>query len=50
MSDLPESRRTAVRRGNRARIVLWIVLAIVLLVIFAVAWVGVRGVLAKGHL
>ncbi|MGW8429543.1 DUF4012 domain-containing protein [Curtobacterium citreum] len=50
MSDLPESRRTAVRRGNRARIVLWIVLAIVLLVILAVAWVGVRGVLAKGHL
>ncbi|WP_141399275.1 DUF4012 domain-containing protein [Curtobacterium sp. 'Ferrero'] len=50
MSDLPESRRTAVRRGNRARTVLWIVLAIVLLLILAVAWVGVRGVLAKGHL
>ncbi len=29
---------------------LWIVLALVLLVILAVAWVGVRGVLAKGHL
>lgn len=50
MSDQPESRRTAVRRGNRARTVLWIVLAVVLLLIFAVAWVGVRGVLAKGHL
>ncbi len=50
MSDLPESRRTAARRGNRAPTVLWIVLAIVLLVILAVAWVGVRGVLAKGHL
>ncbi|WP_144710143.1 DUF4012 domain-containing protein [Curtobacterium pusillum] len=50
MSDQPESRRTAVRRGPRARIVLWVVLALVLLVILAVAWVGVRAVLAKGHL
>lgn len=50
MSDLPESRRTAARRGSRARIVLWIVLALVLLLIFAVAWVGARGVLAKRHL
>ncbi|RUQ09760.1 DUF4012 domain-containing protein [Curtobacterium sp. HSID17257] len=50
MSDQPESRRTAVRRGNRARTVLWIVLAVVLLLILAVAWVGVRGALAKGHL
>lgn len=50
MSDLPESRRTAARRGFRARIVLWIVLALVLLLIFAVAWVGARGMLAKRHL
>ncbi|PYY36727.1 hypothetical protein DEJ16_02770 [Curtobacterium sp. MCJR17_055] len=50
MSDLPESRRTAARRGFRARIVLWIVLALVLLLIFAVAWVGARGLLAKRHL
>ncbi|QSB24183.1 hypothetical protein [Curtobacterium sp. 24E2] len=50
MSDLPESRRTAAHRGSRARIVLWIVLALVLLLILAVAWVGVRGALAKGHL
>jgi hypothetical protein len=50
MSDLPESRRAAVRRGSRARIVLWTVLALVLLLIVAVAWVGVRGLLAKRHL
>lgn len=50
MSDLPESRRTAAHRGSRARIVLWVVLALVLLLILAVAWVGVRGALAKGHL
>ncbi|MBF4614155.1 DUF4012 domain-containing protein [Curtobacterium sp. VKM Ac-1376] len=50
MSDQPESRRTAARRGSRARVVLWVVLALVLLLILAVAWVGVRGVLAKGHL
>jgi hypothetical protein len=50
MSDLPESRRTAARRGSGARVVLWIVLAIVLLLLLAVVWVGVRGVLAKQHL
>lgn len=50
MSDQPESRRAAVNRGSRARVVLWTVLAVVLLLILAVAWVGVRGVLAKGHL
>ena len=50
MSDLPESGRTAARRGSGARVVLWVVLALVLLLIFAVAWVGIRGVLAKGHL
>ncbi|ROP65047.1 DUF4012 domain-containing protein [Curtobacterium sp. ZW137] len=50
MSDLPESRRTAAPRGFRPRIVLWVVLAFVLLLILAVAWVGVRAVLAKGHL
>ncbi len=50
MSDLPESRRAAAPRGNRARTVLWIVLAVVLLLILAVVWVGVRGVLARGHL
>jgi len=50
MSDQPESRRTAAHRGSRARIVLWVVLALVLLLILAVAWVGVRGMLAKGHL
>ncbi|KTR17459.1 DUF4012 domain-containing protein [Curtobacterium citreum] len=50
MSDQPESGRTGVRRGNRARIALWIVLAIVLLAVVAAAWVGVRGVLARGHL
>jgi nitrate reductase NapE component len=50
MSDAPESRRTAARRGSRARVVLWVVLALVLLLILAVAWVGIRGALAKGHL
>ncbi|MCJ1714159.1 DUF4012 domain-containing protein [Curtobacterium sp. VKM Ac-2922] len=50
MSDQPESGRTAARRGSGARVVLWVVLALVLLLIFAVAWVGIRGVLAKGHL
>ncbi|WIE79620.1 DUF4012 domain-containing protein [Curtobacterium sp. MCSS17_016] len=50
MSDAPESRRTAVHRGSRARIVLWGVLALVLLLILAVAWVGIRAYLAKGHL
>jgi len=50
MSDAPESRRTAVHRGSRARIVLWVVLALVLLLILAVAWVGIRAYLAKGHL
>jgi hypothetical protein len=50
MSDLPESRRTAARRGTRSRTVLRIVLALVLLLVLAVAWVGIRGVLAKNHL
>jgi len=50
MSDLPESRRAASRRGSGARVVMWIVLAIVLLLLAAVAWVGVRGLLAKQHL
>lgn len=50
MSDAPESRRTAASPGSRARIVLWVVLALVLLLILAIAWVGVRGMLAKGHL
>ncbi len=50
MSDQPESRRTAAPRGSRARVVLWVVLAVVLLLIFAVVWVGARGVLARGHL
>ena len=50
MSDAPESRRTAGHRGSRARIVLWVVLALVLLLILAVAWVGIRAYLAKGHL
>ncbi|KAI3473602.1 hypothetical protein Pfo_031561, partial [Paulownia fortunei] len=50
MSDQPESRRAAVSRGSGARVVLWTVLAVVLLLILAVVWVGVRGVLAKGHL
>ena len=50
MSDLPESRRTAARRGSGARVVVWIVLAIVLLLLAAVVWVGVRGLLAKQHL
>lgn len=50
MSDLPESRRTAARRGSGARVVLWIVFAIFLLLLAVVAWVGVRGLLAKQHL
>ncbi len=50
MSDLPESRRTTARRGSRGRPVLWIVLALVLLLILAVAWVGVRGLMAKRDL
>ncbi|PYY48076.1 DUF4012 domain-containing protein [Curtobacterium sp. MCBD17_023] len=50
MSDLPESRPAAAHRGPRARVVLWIVVALVLLLIFAVAWVGARGLLAKHHL
>ncbi|MBP1301308.1 DUF4012 domain-containing protein [Curtobacterium sp. 1310] len=50
MSDQPESRRAAVTGGPRTRVALWSVLAVVLFLILAVAWVGVRGVLAKGHL
>lgn len=50
MSDLPESRRTTARRGSRGRPVLWVVLALVLLLILAVAWVGVRGLMAKRDL
>lgn len=50
MSDLPESRRAAAPRGNRSRIVLWIVLVLVLLIVLVVTWVGIRGVLAKNHL
>lgn len=50
MSDLPESRRTTARRGTRGRPVLWVVLALVLLLILAVAWVGVRGLMAKRDL
>lgn len=50
MSDQPESGRTAARRGSGARVVLWVVLALVLLLILAVAWIGVRGFLARGHL
>jgi hypothetical protein len=50
MSDLSESRPTTARRGSRGRPVLWIVLALVLLLILAVAWVGVRGLMAKRDL
>lgn len=50
MSDMPESRRTAARRGSAARNVLWCALALVLLIVFAVAWIGVRGLLARDHL
>lgn len=48
MSDLPESRRTALRRRNRARFVWWIVFATVLLVLLTAHWVVKRGALAKG--
>lgn len=44
------SRRTTTGRGSRGRIALWTVLAIALLLILAVAWVGVRGVMAKNDL
>lgn len=50
MSDPTESGRTAAPRGFRPRVVLWVVLALVLLLVLAVAWIGIRGVLAKGHL
>ena len=42
------ARRNSKRR--RSRIVLWIVLALVALVVFAGVWVGVRGMLAKNAL
>ncbi|ROP74744.1 DUF4012 domain-containing protein [Curtobacterium sp. PhB115] len=50
MSALPESRRAARRQRSRPRYVLWGVLALIVLVILAVAWVGVRGLLAKRDL
>lgn len=50
MSDVPESRRATSLRRPRPRWVLWGVLLLVLLVIAAVAWVAVRGVLAKQDL
>jgi cell division protein FtsB len=50
MSDLSESRPTTARRGSRGRLVLWVVLALVLLLILAVAWIGVRGLMAKRDL
>ena len=50
MSDLPESRRVSTRRPPRRRTVLWIVLAFVMLLILAVAWVGIRGLMAKREL
>lgn len=50
MSDAPESRRAARLRSPRRRWLLWGVLFIVLLVIAAVAWVTIRGALAKQDL
>lgn len=50
MSDLPESRRATRPRRSRPRYVLWSVLALILLLLLAVAWVGVRGVMAKNAL
>ena len=50
MSDLPESRRIPTRRTHRRRTVLWVVLAFVMLLILAVAWVGIRGLMAKRDL
>jgi len=51
MSDLPESRRSAASsRRSRPRPVLWTLVTLVVLLILAVAWVAVRGVLAKNDL
>lgn len=50
MSDQPEPRRAARLPRPRPRTVLWGVLAVVLLVVLAIAWVAVRGALAKQDL
>jgi hypothetical protein len=50
MPDAPESRRDVRRRTPKNRIALWVFLGVILLVLLAVVWVGVRGLLAKGYL
>jgi hypothetical protein len=50
MSDDPESRRAARLWGSRPRWFLWGVLFLVLLVIASIAWVAIRGMLAKQDL
>ncbi|MFZ7086706.1 DUF4012 domain-containing protein [Curtobacterium sp. RRHDQ10] len=51
MSDLTESRRARRRRaGSRRGPVFWTVLALVLLLVGAVLWIGVRGALAARDL
>jgi hypothetical protein len=50
MTDTRVQRRARRARNRRSRTVLWIVLALVLVVISAALWVGVRGVLAKNAL
>lgn len=47
MSDQPESRRPAANVRPRRRVVLWVVLAVVVLALFIVAWISIRGVMAK---
>jgi hypothetical protein len=50
MPDAPEPRRDAQRLRARNKTPLRILLGLVLLIVLAVVWVGVRGLLAKGHL
>ncbi|KQO62321.1 DUF4012 domain-containing protein [Curtobacterium sp. Leaf261] len=50
MSDLPESGRSQSQSRTRTRPVLWAVLVLVLLVVAAVLWVGVRGAMAARDL
>ncbi|WP_081827234.1 DUF4012 domain-containing protein [Curtobacterium sp. UNCCL17] len=50
MSDDPESRRAARLWGSRPRWFLWGVLFLVLLVIASIAWVAIRGMIAKQDL
>ncbi|WIB60768.1 DUF4012 domain-containing protein [Curtobacterium sp. MCLR17_007] len=50
MSDLPQSRRLGSNAQPHRRVVLWVVLAVVVLALFVVAWISIRGVTAKRDL